>query len=254
MSPTSLARHASASLLLAGLVFVRPGFARQEPAAAPASGPAGLSLRVAETSARSQALLNPEAGDWKTLPAQRVALNRTPRLYETESPSDPEIPFVDVRAARSEGKLLVLLAWHDSSEDTARISPPPAAPTEGRYEREQTEASDRFFDAAAVMYPARPPEAGAWPALQMGDAGGPVLIYYWNAARGTARMQAEGRGTTRRTGEGFPAQSSYQDASWLLTMELPGVPAGTPLALAIWNGSQQDRDGRKYFTTWLRLE
>jgi hypothetical protein len=37
-------------------------------------------------------------------------------------------------------------------------------------------------------------------------------------------------------------------------MELQDVPAGMPLAFAIWNGSQQDRDGRKYFTTWLKLE
>lgn len=254
MSPTSLSRHAGASLLLAGLVLVRPGFAQQDHATAQVSEPSGLSLHVSETSARSQALLDPEAADWRTLPVERIALNRTPRLYETESPSDQEIPFVDIRAARSEGKLLVLLAWHDPTKDTAGIRPLPAAPTEGRYQREETQASDRFFDAAAVMYPAHLPEGGAWPALQMGDTGEPVLIYYWNAARGTACMQAEGRGTTRRTGSTFPARSLYREGSWLLTMELPGGPAGMPLAFAIWNGSQQDRDGRKYFTTWLRLE
>jgi len=81
-----------------------------------------------------------------------------------------------------------------------------------------------------------------------------VLIYYWNAARGAMRMQAEGRGTTRRTGEAFPARALYRAGTWQMTMELPDLPAGLPLSLAVWNGAQQDRDGRKYFSVWLRLE
>jgi complex iron-sulfur molybdoenzyme family reductase subunit gamma len=88
----------------------------------------------------------------------------------------------------------------------------------------------------------------------MGDAGEPVTIYFWDSARGAARMQAEGRGTTKRTGESFPAQATYRDGAWHLTMELDSIPSGMPLAFAVWNGSQQDRDGRKYFTTWLKLE
>ena len=67
-------------------------------------------------------------------------------------------------------------------------------------------------------------------------------------------MEAEGRGTTRRTGEAFPARGEYRDQAWHVTLELQDVPAGIPLAFAVWNGSQQDRDGRKYFTTWLKLE
>jgi hypothetical protein len=39
-----------------------------------------------------------------------------------------------------------------------------------------------------------------------------------------------------------------------VTLELPELPVGTPLAVAIWNGSQQDRDGRKYFSVWYKTE
>ena len=221
--------------------------------AAPSEQP-GMSLRAAASSERAEALLDPMSLDWSKLPSQRVALNRTPRLYDTEAPSEPEIPFVDIRLERAEGKLLVQMIWHDPTEDAAPIAKLPVAPAEGRPHKELTEATDRFFDSAAVMHPARLPENQVWPSLQMGDAGAPVTIYFWNAARGAARMQAEGRGTTKRTGETFPAQAVYRDSAWHLTMELGDVPAGMPLAFAIWNGSQQDRDGRKYFTTWLKLE
>ena len=37
-------------------------------------------------------------------------------------------------------------------------------------------------------------------------------------------------------------------------MQVPELQAGAPFAVAIWNGSQQDRDGRKYFTIWYRAQ
>lgn len=211
-------------------------------------------MRTATSPARVEALLDPMLAEWSKITSQRIALNRTPRLYDTEALSELELAFVDIRLARMEGKLVVQMVWRDPTQDTAEIAKLPSAPTEGRPHKELTETTDRFFDSAAVMHPVRLPDNDVWPSLQMGNAGDPVSIYFWNAARGAARMQAEGRGTTKRTGESFPAQATYRDGSWHVTMELQDVPAGMPLAFAIWNGSQQDRDGRKYFTTWLKLE
>ena len=228
--------------------------ARQKGAKAEATEHAGMTLRVVATPSRADGLRDPLAAGWANVPAQRVALNRTPPLYDTEPPSELEIAFVDVRLARAEGKLLVNMTWHDPTRDAAEIPKLPAAPAEGRERKELTEATDRFSDSAAVMHPTRAPRNGQWPSLQMGDLGSPVSIYFWSASRGAARMQAEGRGTTQRTGETFPAQAAYRDQAWHVTMELQDVPAGIPLAFAVWNGSQQDRDGRKYFTTWLKLE
>jgi hypothetical protein len=201
-----------------------------------------------------EAFLDPMSAEWSKITSQRIALNRTPRLYDMEAPSELELAFVDIRLARTEGKLVVQMIWRDPTQDNAEIAKLPSAPTEGRPHKELTEATDRFFDSAAVMHPVRLPENNVWPSLQMGDAGDPVTIYFWNAARGATRMQGEGRGTTKRTGESFPAQALYGNGSWHVTMELHDVPVGMPLAFAIWNGSQQDRDGRKYFTTWLKLE
>ncbi len=227
---------------------------RQNNVKAPVTALPGLSLRVSTAAGKAETFRDPQAAAWGKFPVQRAALNRTPRLYDTEAPSDPEIPFVDIRLVRADGKLLVQMVWRDPTRDSAQIANLPVAPTEGRPQKELTEATDRFFDAAAVMHPAQLPPNGVWPSLQMGESGIPVRIYFWNAARGAVLVEAEGRGTTRRTNETFPAQAAYKEGAWHLTMELPDKPSGMPLAFAIWNGSQQDRDGRKYFTTWLRLD
>jgi len=257
MTPMRSSLKFIAVLSCSAAALICPGTtirAQQKVAKAAAAEPMGLTLRVTATSSRAESLLDPVALEWTKIPPQRVALNRTPRLYDTEAPSEPEILFVDVRLTRADGKLLVNLTWHDSTRDSAQIAKLPSAPAEGREHKELTEATDRFSDAAAVMYPVHLPVNGQWPSLQMGEAGNPVSIYFWSASRGAARMDAEGRGTTKRTGNAFPAQAAYRDQFWHLTLELQDVSAGIPLAFAVWNGSQQDRDGRKYFTTWLKLE
>lgn len=212
------------------------------------------SIAAATTTAGAEALLRGGPEAWSAIPVKKIALNRTPPLYDTDEPAAPEIADVDVRVARSGGKLLVSLAWRDASRDAVVLAAPPGTPPETRFVKAPTEADDRFFDAAAVMFPSKPGGGAQSPSLQMGDAGHPVRIYYWNATRGTSVMQAEGRGTTRRSGDSFPAQGSWENGGWFVTMEMPDMPAGTAVAFAIWNGSQKDRDGRKYFSVWQVLE
>ncbi len=215
---------------------------------------AGQSLSVAASSASVDSLLQGGPAAWDQIAVKRVALNRTPPLYDTDEPATLEIPSVDVRTARAGGKLLVHLSWRDPSHDAITLAEVPNTPPETRFRKVQTEADDRFFDAAAVMFPAKADSGPIAPSLQMGDAEHPVEIYYWNATRGAMLMQAQGRGTTRRTGQNFPASSTYQNGQWNVIFELPDLPAGTTVAFAVWNGSQKDRDGRKYFSVWHVLE
>jgi len=214
----------------------------------------GQNLRAAPTDATADSLLKGGPSAWTQVPAKRVSLNRTPPLYETDEPATQEISTADVRIARTPGKLVVQLTWRDATQDTATLKSVPNTPPETRFRKVQTESDDRFFDAAAVMFPSKHDSGALTPSLQMGDADHPVEIYYWNAARGPMLMQAQGRSTTRRTGQSFPAAASYQNRQWTVTFELPELPAGTPLAFAVWNGSQKDRDGRKYFSVWQVLE
>jgi DMSO reductase family type II enzyme heme b subunit len=104
------------------------------------------------------------------------------------------------------------------------------------------------------MIPSQPTAGDLNPGLQMGDAGHPVRIFFWDSTRGAAVMEASGRETTKRTGHSFPAQAQYAGGRWTVTMQVPGLRAGAPFAIAVWNGSQQDRDGRKYFTIWYRAQ
>jgi len=213
-----------------------------------------LSLRAASATTSADALRDPESRAWDQFAMQRVGLNRTPPIYDTDPPSDLDIPLVEVRLARLSGRLLVHLSWKDASENTTTLAKLPETGPETRIYKEHTQSTERFFDAAAVMFPARPSTQGASPSLQMGDAGDPVTIYYWNAARGTMLMEAQGRGTTRRSGETFPARAQFRAGRWNVVLELPALPVGQQLAFAVWNGNQYDRDGRKYFSVWHSLE
>jgi len=225
------------------------------PASPPGEAPAAnLTVPVAASPLSANALLDPEAAAWNEVASRQVALNRTPPLYDTDPPSSSEIASADVRIVRAGGKLFVHLAWKDATDDEAVIATPPPVPPERRRMKEHSEASNRFFDATAVMFPTSLSTGAVSPALQMGDPKLPVTIYYWNAARGAMRMSAEGRGTTKRSADSFPARGVHRGEMWQVTLELPKAPAGVPMAFAVWNGSQQDRDGRKYFSVWYRLQ
>ena len=214
----------------------------------------GQSLSVAASSASTDNLLHDGDAAWNQIAVKHVALNRTPPLYDTDEPAALEISSVDVRLARASKNLLVQLSWRDPTHDAITLAEVPNTPPETRFRKVQTEADDRFFDAAAVMFPAKAGSGVIAPSLQMGDAEHPVEIYYWNATRGAMLMQAQGRGTTRRTDQSFPVNSTYQNGQWNVIFELPDLPAGTTVAFAVWNGSQKDRDGRKYFSVWQVLE
>ena len=235
---------ASSVLLLSSMIWAQAG----------AKPIAGQSLSVAASSASVDSLLSGGSAAWNQIAVKRVALNRTPPLYDTDESAILEIPSVDVRTARAGGKLLVQLSWRDPTRDAIALVEVPNTPPETRFRKVQTEADDRFSDAAAVMFPSRSGSGAIAPSLQMGDAEHPVEIYYWNAMRGSMLMQAQGRGTTRRTGQNFPTNSTYQNGLWNVIFELPDLPAGTTVAFAVWNGSQKDRDGRKYFSVWQVLE
>ncbi len=232
------------ALLVSAMIWAQAG-------AKPA---AGQSLSVAASSASVDDLLSGGSAAWNQIAVKRVALNRTPPLYDTDEPATLEIPSVDVRLARVSKNLVVQLSWRDPTHDAITLAEVPNTPPETRFRKVQTEADDRFFDAAAVMFPARSGSGAMAPSLQMGDSEHPVEIYYWNGTRGAMVMQAQGRGTTRRTGQSFPANSAYQNGQWNVIFELPDLPAGTTVAFAVWNGSQKDGDGRKYFSVWQVLE
>jgi DMSO reductase family type II enzyme heme b subunit len=182
-----------------------------------------------------------------------LALHRTPPLYVTDAPTAAEIPTVQAQIVHNGSGNFVRLEWADKSRESA-VLPKAERAWQGDHLVAQSTATDRFSDACAVMVPSKPTSGGVNPGLQMGDADHPVRIFLWDSTRGAGVMEATGRETTRRTGQTFPAQGQYAGGKWTVTMQVPELQSGAPFAVAIWNGSQQDRDGRKYFTIWYRAQ
>ncbi len=209
-------------------------------------------LLAACAAARAQGPLDPASPEWKAVAPVSLALNRTPPLYPTDAPASLDISSVQLQVLRAGAGTFVRLEWADKSRDSASL-PKAERAWQGEHLVTQSDATDRFSDACALMLPARPGTGDLNPSLQMGDPAHPVRIFFWDATRGAAVMEASGRETTKRNGQTFPSRSAHTAGKWSVVMQLPDIPAGTPVALAVWNGAQQDRDGRKYFTIWRRL-
>jgi DMSO reductase family type II enzyme heme b subunit len=182
-----------------------------------------------------------------------LALHRTPPLYPTDAPAPGEIPSVQAQFIHIPAGNFVRLEWADKTHDSA-VLPKAERAWQGPHLVTQSPATDRFSDACAVMIQAKPGSGDLNPSLQMGDADHPVRIFLWDGTRGAAVMEASGRETTKRTGQSFPAQAQYANGKWSVTLQISDMQTGTPFAVAVWNGSQQDRDGRKYFTIWYRAQ
>ena len=210
-------------------------------------------LLICSAAAFAQNPLDPAAAEWKSAAPMVLALHRTPPLYPTDAPAGVEIPSVQTQIIHNAAGNFVRLEWADKTHDSA-VLPKAERTWQGDHLVTQSPATDRFSDACAVMIPAKPLTGDLNPSLQMGDADHPVRIFVWDATRGAAIMEASGRETTKRTGQSFPAHAQYAAGKWTVTLEISDLQAGAPFAVAIWNGSQQDRDGRKYFTIWYRAQ
>ncbi|MFO0930076.1 MAG: hypothetical protein U0736_24135 [Gemmataceae bacterium] len=90
--------------------------------------------------------------------------------------------------------------------------------------------------------------------MVMGDAHGPVMLYYWNASRGAEQLKAAGRASVEGTGTTFRSQARHDAGRWTVTMELPALTSPIPVAFAVWDGDVADRNGRKTFSIWYVLE
>jgi DMSO reductase family type II enzyme heme b subunit len=210
-------------------------------------------LLIFSAAGLAQNAIDPAAADWKSAATVSLSLQRTPPLYPTDAPAAVEIPSVQAQFIHGAVENFVRLEWADKTHDSAAL-PKAERAWQGDHLVTQSAATDRFYDACAVMIPAKPVTGDLNPSLQMGDADHPVRIFVWDSTRGAAVMEATGRETTKRTGQSFPAQAQYANGKWSVTLQIADMKAGTPFAVAIWNGSQQDRDGRKYFTIWYRAQ
>lgn len=207
-------------------------------------------IRVVSTAAAVGA--DPDHAVWEAAPASVVTL-------ETAFPGHPSISGtaltqgVEVRALSTPTGLAVRLEWADPTADVRKTQ-------------------HRFADGAGIQF-ARDGKADTTP--YMGGAGRHVNIWYWNAAKNEAEnLWADGFGTlTRLQTQDVTARSRHADGKWRVAFfrawrskearaaNLQGkarraeeLRGAQPVAFAVWNGTNDERDGFKAVTMqWQML-
>lgn len=193
--------------------------------------------RVMEASATADMPpLSPGDPAWGAAPAMLLRIypqRSTAPGFEEAAPAT-----LKVQALTGKGQLALRLAWADKNED--RLDP---------------KSTDRFADAAAVQFPARP--GRQLPYIGMGEPNNPVSLWFWRAGTPPELAEARGFGTlTARPGAGPEVDAVHGAGEWTVVLRAPlaaGAGNPLPLAFALWDGTAQGRDGRKWLSSWQLL-
>lgn len=185
---------------------------------------------------------NPDHPAWETVPASIVKL-------ETAFPGHPSISGTaitqeaEVRALATPKGLAIRLEWNDPATDDRMTQ-------------------HLFVDGAAVQF-AHDGKADTIP--YMGGAGRHVNIWYWSAAKNSGEnLRADGFGTLARLPtQDVKAYGHHVDGRWRVAFyrawrskdpNATSLRGALPVAFAIWNGANNERDGFKAVTMqWQTL-
>jgi DMSO reductase family type II enzyme heme b subunit len=210
-----------------------------------------LRIQVAESKASAKKLIDLDYKGWDKAKPTAIVLSRSPRIYQTEPALTRSIPACQVRALRAAKSIYLRIRWDDATKNAPRAAHPRTSEAK-HLPRRPTEHTSAFADAAAVMVP-KNWTGPRFPSLLMGDKKAPADLYYWNASRGADKLTASGRATPQPVGQSFPYRARHDGTAWVLTLAIPDVQDGYPVAFAFWDGQHGDRDGLKFFSVWYVL-
>jgi len=190
---------------------------------------------------------------WERLPEYRVTMLPAPAVHESVELRvnyDAEETFLYMTLAKTSERFYVRLRWVDDTRDTAT-------------------AYNRFRDGAAVQF-SLGDDATSY---IMGD--GPdsaVNIWYWRSDSNTVQnLAAGGPGSTTMldeqpvTGDAMYDNNDGDPNEWTVVMSRPIAAEGAhtasldrdivPMAFALWQGAEQQRDGLKSVSDgWILLD
>lgn len=145
---------------------------------------------------------------------------------------------VELRAIAGSGEIALRLSWKDETESTW-----------------QKNRTDAFADAAAIQFGA-PDKDGVLPYIGMGEPKRPVTVWFWRNGKGEELLEAYGFGTMKpRPGKKPEVEAAWEAGTWRAVFRgsIPARAGPLTLAIALWDGDKQGRDGRKRLTTWYLL-
>lgn len=224
-----------------GVSVLGTALASAKDVAAPAKG------TIAVAQAKKGTLADPDSVVWKTVQKTRMEVTTAfaghPSIVGEASNSE-----VSAQAARAGNELFIRLQWEDSSENRHR-------------------GIGKFADGVAVEFPT---DGSAETVPFMGGEGRRVNIWYWNASKNAGEnLLANGFGTlTHLPVQDVKASGHYASGVWTVVFHRSLRPqsednislaknSGTkmPVAFAVWNGSNAERDGFKAVTMeWQNLK
>lgn len=196
---------------------------------------------------------DPDDAIWARLPEYRVHVRPAPAVHPSvELRVDYDSPgnVVYLHLARTSDRIYVRMRWRDDTRDAATTL-------------------DRFADAAAVQFSLGDDSTSYLMGSGPAEA---VNIWYWRADGSPVQnLAAGGFGSTTIlpqqsvTGDGQYHEDLGTQNQWTVVMSRPLGVSGdyeasfrrqqVPAAFALWQGSQQQRDGFKYVSDgWILLD
>lgn len=190
---------------------------------------------------------------WERLPEYRVAMNPAPAVHDSVDLRvnyDADTTQLYMTLAKTSERFYVRLRWVDETRDTAT-------------------SFDRFRDGAAVQFSLGDDNTS----YLMGD--GPdsaVNIWYWRSDDGSVQnLAAGGPGSTTMlddqpvSGDAIYMANDGDPNEWVVVMSRPIAAEGeytasfdrdsVPMAFAVWQGSEDQRDGLKTVSDgWILLD
>lgn len=211
--------------------------------------------------------LDPMSPLWN---GEAVSIDLGPQMITNPKWPDPSVKAVRVQALRSASELAIRIEWEDPTQDSKTVH------------------TDYYTDQAAVMFPLKP--SGEPPVIMMGAEDAPVNIWQWKAIWEKGLNPAKS-GRSRRTdalspavdarnspvedlnAEGFSTLTTQQNQSvqgkahrtdnlWQVVFKRALTNSddndvqfkhSVPMAVAVWNGDNRERNGQKGIAGWILL-
>ena len=206
--------------------------------------------------------LSPDSAFWNSPQGpKKTVIELGPQLITNPQWPNPSIKQVTLSVARTEKEMAVRLEWQDDSVDDG------------------LDNSRLYTDQIAIMFPLH--RNGEVPPIMMGTEQQVVNIWQWKAVRQVAvdalkksrqagpmtpveDMNAEGFSTlTRQDHQDVMGQGLRSEAGWQVVFKRTLQTAdtldtqlidSTPMAVAVWNGSNRETNGQKGIAGWILLK